>query len=85
MVAATEGCSDDDRTRKWSALDDSRREREMRLGRRLVVVLAFALLGFGIAVPPAAADTTALRVEVPGAPKRVHGSDGRQPIEYDLW
>ena len=46
----------------------------MRTGRRLVVALAFALLGFGIAAvtqiaivrgsapPPAVADNTALRV-----------------------
>lgn len=56
----------------------------MRTGRRLVVALAFALLGFGIAVPAAAAQNTALRVEIPGAPIRVHGSDGREHIDYDL-
>jgi hypothetical protein len=66
------------------APDDSWREREMRTGRRLVVALAFALLGFGIAVPAAGADNTALRVEIPGAPMRVHGSDGREHIDYDL-
>ena len=56
----------------------------MRIGRRLVVAPAFVLIGFGIAVPRAAADTTALRVEIPGAPMHVHGSDGREYIEYDL-
>src|SRR5215218_4083327 len=56
----------------------------MRTARRLVVVLAFALLGFGSAGPAAAAENTALQVEIPGAPMRVHGSDGREHIDYDL-
>jgi CubicO group peptidase (beta-lactamase class C family) len=37
---------------------------------------------FGLAVPPET--TSALRVEVSGTPQRVHGSDGREHIEYDL-
>jgi Peptidase family M23 len=56
----------------------------MRTGRRVIVALAFVLLSLGIAVPAGAADNTALRLEIPAAPKRVHGSDGREHINYDL-
>jgi hypothetical protein len=62
----------------------SRPARTLTDHRALVVALAVALLGFGIAVPAVAADNTALRVELPGAPMRVHGSDGREHIDYDL-
>ena len=33
---------------------------------------------------PAASNTTALQVTAVGAPQRVHGSDGREHIDYDL-
>jgi hypothetical protein len=36
------------------------------------------------ATPSAARTTTALRVQSAGAPQHVHGSDGREHVEYDL-
>jgi hypothetical protein len=50
----------------------------------LIVTLAFALLGFGVAVPAAMAQNTALDAEIPGTPKHTHGSDGREHIDYDV-
>jgi hypothetical protein len=48
----------------------------------LLSVIAGASLG---PADPAAAQTTALQVvAAPGAPQRVHGSDGREHIDYDL-
>jgi Peptidase family M23 len=55
-------------------------------GRSLVVLMiaAVCLLVWLLAAAPAGAATTALRVEATGAPKYVHGSDGRVHVEYDL-
>jgi hypothetical protein len=47
----------------------------------LLAVIAAASLG---AADPAASNTTALQVRAVGAPQRVHGSDGREHIDYDL-
>ena len=46
-----------------------------------VAVIAAVSLG---APDPAAANTTALQVTAVGAPQRVHGSDGREHIDYNL-
>ena len=52
--------------------------------------LASAVAGLAVAAAlaaaaPAGADTTTgLRVEAAHAPQRVHGSDGREHVEYDL-
>ncbi|MFN8130069.1 MAG: M23 family metallopeptidase [Solirubrobacteraceae bacterium] len=52
--------------------------------------LGGAAAGLALAVPlataaPAGADTTtALQVQAAHAPQRVHGSDGREHVEYDL-
>lgn len=54
-------------------------------GRVLLAAVAFALLSLAGAVPAGAADTSALRVEIPGAPARVHGSDGREHIGTTTW
>src|SRR5436305_6959503 len=52
---------------------------------RGVAVVALALFVWPFAGALSAARTTsALRVELSGAPQRVHGSDGREHLEYDL-
>jgi Peptidase family M23 len=44
-----------------------------------------AIAGASLGAPdPAAADTTAVQVTAVGAPERVHGSDGREHIDYEL-
>lgn len=48
-----------------------------------VVVVALFVWPFGGALSEART-SSALRVEASGAPQRVHGSDGREHIEYDL-
>jgi murein DD-endopeptidase MepM/ murein hydrolase activator NlpD len=48
-----------------------------------VVVIALFVWPFAGALSDAET-SSALRVEVSGAPQRVHGSDGREHIEYDL-
>lgn len=47
----------------------------------LLAAIAEASLG---TADPAASQTTALQVAATGAPQRVHGSDGREHIDYDL-
>ena len=47
----------------------------------LLAAIAAASLG---APDPAASNSTALEVTAVGAPQRVHGSDGREHIDYDL-
>jgi hypothetical protein len=49
-----------------------------------VAVAGVWLLGGLFAAAPAGARPTALQVEAPGAPQQVHGSDGRERVEYDL-
>ncbi|MQA74578.1 MAG: peptidoglycan DD-metalloendopeptidase family protein [Solirubrobacterales bacterium] len=60
--------------------------RGLRVGGLVAAALAFALLCVGAALPAGAAqtETTALQLQIPGAPQRVHGSDGREHIDYDL-
>src|SRR5436190_18007829 len=48
------------------------------------IVVASFFLWPGAGTLPAAQTTSALRVQTVGAPQRVHGSDGREHIEYDL-
>src|SRR4051812_10232462 len=52
--------------------------------RRGAVAVAAAGLLWLAAVPARAETTAALRVQTAGAPQRVHGSDGREHVEYDL-
>jgi murein DD-endopeptidase MepM/ murein hydrolase activator NlpD len=47
----------------------------------VLAVIAGASLG---APQPAASNTTAVQVSAVGPPQRVHGSDGREHIDYDL-
>jgi len=47
----------------------------------ILAAIAGASLG---TADPAASQTTALQVIATGAPQRVHGSDGREHIDYDL-
>jgi murein DD-endopeptidase MepM/ murein hydrolase activator NlpD len=47
----------------------------------VLAAIAGASLG---SADPAASQTTALQVAAIGAPQRVHGSDGREHIDYDL-
>jgi len=49
-----------------------------------VAVALVCLLVWLVAAAPAGARTTALRVEATGTPEYVHGSDGREHVEYDL-
>ena len=52
---------------------------------RCIALVAVALFVWPFAGALSGAETTsALRVELPGAPQRVFGSDGREHIEYDL-
>lgn len=52
---------------------------------RAIAVMVVALFAWPLARAPSDAQTTsALRVEVSGAPQRVEGSDGHEHIEYDL-
>src|SRR5437764_15306676 len=48
------------------------------------VLVASFLVWPGVAALSAAQTTSALRVQTAGEPQRVHGSDGREHIEYDL-
>ncbi|MGI8715602.1 MAG: M23 family metallopeptidase [Solirubrobacteraceae bacterium] len=50
----------------------------------LVVVALFVWALVGTVLDAHAQTTSALRVEVSGAPQRVQGSDGREHVEYDL-
>src|SRR4051794_3517207 len=50
----------------------------------MAAVATVALAGLLSAGPARAETTAALRVEPAGAAQRVHGSDGREHIEYDL-
>jgi hypothetical protein len=52
-------------------------------GIAIVVVVAFFVWAFGGALSNART-SSALRVELVGKPQPVHGSDGREHIEYDL-
>jgi hypothetical protein len=57
------------------------------MSRLSAVLIAVVGLIAGISLAdagPAAANTTALQVTAVTAPQRVHGSDGREHIEYDL-
>ena len=54
-----------------------------RATRRVAVAGVWPLVGL-FAAAPAGARPTALQVEAPGAPQFVHGSDGREHVEYDL-
>jgi hypothetical protein len=54
----------------------------MSRGIAVVVMAMFVWLSAGALSD--AQTSSALRVEVSGAPQRVHGSDGREHIEYDL-
>ena len=60
-------------------------ENALRRGatRRVAVAGVWLLVGL-IAAAPAGARPTALQVEAPGVPQFVHGSDGREHLEYDL-
>jgi murein DD-endopeptidase MepM/ murein hydrolase activator NlpD len=49
-----------------------------------VAVAGVCLLVGLLAAASAGAQPTALQVEAPGAPQYVHGSDGREHVEYDL-
>jgi Peptidase family M23 len=54
---------------------------------RLLGVVCFlaVIAAVSLGTPdPAAANTTALQVTAVGAPQRVHGSDGREHIDYNL-
>ena len=51
--------------------------------RRVGVVGVWLLVGL-FAAAPAGARPTALQVQATGAPQFVHGSDGREHVEYDL-
>ena len=51
-----------------------------RIGLVMVAVFVWPFTG----ALSGAETTSALRVEVPGPPQRVYGSDGREHIEYDL-
>jgi hypothetical protein len=68
---------------KRSSQSVERRGRVIRLlgAACLLAVIAAASLG---APDPAASNTTALEVTAVDAPQRVHGSDGREHIDYDL-
>jgi len=55
--------------------------RQIRAACLLAVVAAVSL---GVADPAGASQTTAVQVAATGAPQRVHGSDGREHIDYDL-
>ena len=48
------------------------------------MVAALALAGLAGAISAGAAQTTALAVQVAGPAMAVHGSDGREHVEYDL-
>jgi murein DD-endopeptidase MepM/ murein hydrolase activator NlpD len=50
----------------------------------MAVAAVVCLLVWVLAATPAGARTTALQVEATGTPKYVHGSDGREHVEYDL-
>lgn len=54
-----------------------------RATRRMAIAGVWLLVGL-FAAAPAGARPTALQVEAPGAPQFVHGSDGREHVEYDL-
>ena len=49
----------------------------------LAAIAAIAAASLG-STDPAASQTTALQVAAIGAPQRVHGSDGREHIDYEL-
>ena len=51
--------------------------------RRVAAVGVCLMVGL-FAAGRAGAQPTALQVEAPGAPQYVHGSDGREHLEYDL-
>ena len=56
-----------------------------RAGRRLVLtVAALVLAGLVGATSAGAVQTTALAVQIAGPAMAVHGSDGREHVEYDL-
>jgi hypothetical protein len=54
-----------------------------RLGAAVCAVVAIAGISL-LPAGPAASSTTALQVAPIATPKRVHGSDGREHIAYDL-
>lgn len=61
------------------------RSTNARLGAHGIAIAAITLLIWvGAATPGAARTTAALQVQAAGAPQRVHGSDGREHVEYDL-
>jgi murein DD-endopeptidase MepM/ murein hydrolase activator NlpD len=51
--------------------------------RRVTVAGVYLVVGL-LAAARAGAEPTALQVEAPGTPQYVHGSDGREHLEYDL-
>jgi hypothetical protein len=57
---------------------------DVNVRRCRIAVTVLCLLGGLLAGAPAGATTTALRVEATGTPKYVHGSDGREHVDYDL-
>ena len=56
----------------------------IRLIRAACLLAAIAGASLGTDAPAGASQTTALHVAATGAPQRVHGSDGREHIDYDL-
>jgi murein DD-endopeptidase MepM/ murein hydrolase activator NlpD len=61
------------------------RSTNARLGAHGIAIAVITLLIWvGAATPGAARTTAALQVRAAGAPQRVHGSDGREHVEYDL-
>lgn len=68
-----------------SSVGGVRSPSDARLGARGIAIAVITLLVWaGAATPGAARTTAALEVQASGVPQRVHGSDGREHVEYDL-